>query len=142
MIPTSLEDQLVRDENEILHVYQDSEGYWTIGVGTCIDQRAGCGITREESRYLLRNRIAIAEQAVADRLPWTKDLAPIRRAVLENMAFNEGLAHLMDFHKMLTALAMGDYKTAAAEMLDSLWARQVGDRAKRLAKQMETGEWV
>ena len=140
--PTTLEEQLVRDEREVLHAYPDSEGYLTIGVGTCIDARAGCGITRDESRYLLRNRIAIAEQAVAEKLPWTNDLDPVRRAVLENMAFNEGIAHLLDFQKMLTALAARDYETAAAEMLDSLWAKEVGDRAHRLAKQMETGEWV
>jgi lysozyme len=40
---------------------------------------------------------------------------------------------------MLAALEQGDYETAAKEMLDSKWARQVGDRANRLAKMMEDG---
>ena len=146
MPPTNLEEQLVRDEGEVLHAYQDSEGYTTVGVGTCIDPRAGCGITREESRYLLNNRIQIAGNAIRIYLPWvlpvleTKD--PVRFAALVNMVFNMGIEHLLQFKNFLEALRAGDYKTAAAEMLDSLWARQVGERAKRLALQMETGNWV
>ena len=42
---------------------------------------------------------------------------------------------------MLAALEAGDYKTAAKEMLDSVWARQVKSRAKKLAQIMETGEY-
>lgn len=57
------------------------------------------------------------------------------------MHFNIGLARLKGFAKALAAIERGDYKTAAAEMLDSKWARQVGKRASELAKQMETGQW-
>jgi lysozyme len=34
----------------------------------------------------------------------------------------------------------GSYAIAAAAMLNSAWAAQVGARAQRLAKAMETGE--
>lgn len=140
--PTNLEEQLVRDEAEILHAYQDQEGYWTIGVGICIDARVGCGITREESRYLLANRIRNAEAQLRSHLPWTIALDEVRRAVLENMTFNEGIEHVLGFHKMLTAMQMADWKTAAAEGMDSLWAKQVGGRAHRLMLQLEHGTWV
>ena len=43
---------------------------------------------------------------------------------------------------MLNALQDGRYADAAKAMLDSKWAKQVGDRARRLAQQMESGEWV
>ncbi|MNG07498.1 hypothetical protein D3C84_908020 [compost metagenome] len=39
------------------------------------------------------------------------------------------------------SVEIGDYKSASVEMLNSTWARQVGSRAKRLSKQMLTGEW-
>jgi lysozyme len=41
---------------------------------------------------------------------------------------------------MLAALEAGDYAQAAVEMMDSRWARQVGSRAEKLKKMMETGE--
>jgi lysozyme len=55
------------------------------------------------------------------------------------MTFNLGWSALSRFHHFLEALHKGDYEEAANEMLASLWARQVGERAKRLATQMRTG---
>ena len=34
-----------------------------------------------------------------------------------------------------------NYATAAKELLDSRWAKQVGNRAKEVAEQLRTGEW-
>jgi lysozyme len=140
--PTNLIDQLVRDEGEILHEFKDSRGFSTIGSGICIDLRAGCGITHEENLYLLNNRAEKARAAVRTQLPWSLKLDEVRRAVFEAMAFNMGIEHLLEFRHLLTAASMGDFKTAAAAGLDSLWAKEVGDRAHRLMKQLETGEWV
>jgi len=42
---------------------------------------------------------------------------------------------------MHEALKAQNYATAAAEMLDSRWAKQVKGRAKELAEQMRTGKW-
>ena len=57
------------------------------------------------------------------------------------MCFNLGIGRLLNFRNFLSALQSGDHKAAAAEMLDSLWAKQVGARAQRLALQIETGTW-
>jgi hypothetical protein len=40
---------------------------------------------------------------------------------------------------MLKACELKNYTLASQEMLTSLWARQVGNRAKTLAKIMEKG---
>ena len=58
---------------------------------------------------------------------------PAQRA-LANMAFNLGVPRLSQFKNMLSALEKGDYNVAAKEALDSNWAKQVGDRANRIAK--------
>jgi hypothetical protein len=55
-----------------------------------------------------------------------------------NMTFNLG-DRLLGFRKALAAVQAGDWSTAAAEMLDSQWAAQVGPRAQRLAEAMRTG---
>ena len=50
----------------------------------------------------------------------------------------------MRFQGFVTAihyLSVKDYVNSAAAFLDSVWAKQTGDRAIRLARQLETGEW-
>jgi len=46
---------------------------------------------------------------------------------------------LLSFTEMLSALESGDYAEAAAQMLASRWASQVGNRAVELAYMMENG---
>lgn len=136
---------LERDEGFVPHAYIDSEGYLTIGIGTLIDKRRGGGITHDEAVYLLRNRLA-AKIADLDReLPWWRMLSPARQRVLANLAYNLGIGTrtppkgLLAFRNTLAAVERGDYEAASRGLLDSLWAKQVGDRAKRLAEQMRAG---
>ena len=136
---TSLRAQLYRDEGVRLKPYKDSEGLLTIGVGRCLDR---VGITMGESELMLDNDISRTTADVITHIPWSYELDEIRRAVLVNMAFNVGIAGLLKFERMLAALKARGYETAAKEMLDSKWRKQVGVRAERLAKQMVTGEWV
>jgi lysozyme len=63
----------------------------------------------------------------------------IRMRVLANMCFNLGIGKLLGFKNALGAMQRGSYAIAAAAMLNSAWAAQVGARAQRLAKAMETG---
>jgi len=134
----SLVEQLVRDEELRLKPYRDSVGKLTIGVGRNLDD---VGVTQAEALALLANDIQNARSHLEQYLPWAGGLDEVREAALVNMCFNMGIGALMNFHKFLAALQAGDYKTAAAEMLDSLWAKQVGIRAQRLALQIETGFW-
>lgn len=110
----------------------------TIGYGRNIEER---GISEDESEYLLNNDIRLSELELTKAFPWFGNLTAERQAVLINMHFNMGLTRLKGFIKALPAIERGDYKTAAAEMLDSVWARRAGNRANELAKQMETGQW-
>lgn len=140
-----MKDQLTRllrgDEGEVLHAYQDHLGYWTIGVGILIDKRKGGGITPEESAYLLANRIREKEGELDKRIPWWRNLDDARRGVLLAMAFQLGTDGLLAFKNTLAMVKSGDYIGAAGGMLNSLWAKQTPERAKRMAEQMRTGEW-
>ena len=135
-----LNTQLVRDEGMVLNAYQDTRGFWTIGIGRMIDIRRGGGITVEEARYLLSHDIVKAKLLVDQAFPWAKDLDEARYGALINMAFNLGV-RLVQFKKALAALSVKDYNFAAAEFGNSLWAKQVGARATRLCKQLKTGVW-
>ena len=135
----TLRDQILRDEGCRLRPYKDSEGLLTIGVGRCLDRK---GISQTEADFLLGNDILEYTAAVNSNIPCAIRLDEARRGVLINMAFNLGIAGLMKFRKMLAAVEAGEWDRAAAEMMDSRWAGQVGERAHRLARQMQTGEWV
>lgn len=137
----NLVDQLRRDEGEVLHAYKDSLGYLTIGVGRLIDPAKGGGISHAESEMLLANDIAAKTIELNAKLPWIVEIDSTRRAALTNMAFNLGVDGLLKFGHTLALIRAGNWDMAADAMLNSLWAQQVGPRAKRLSEQIRTGEW-
>lgn len=139
---SELTKQLRADEGVVSHAYQDHLGYWTIGVGRLIDKRKGGGLRPFEIDYLLRNDIEDRINELTKRLPWFQNLDDARRGVLLNMSFQMGVDGLMQFRNTLEMIKQGDYDKAADGMLNSLWARQTPERAKRLSIQMRTGAWV
>ena len=144
-----LQEQLIRDEGVKLFVYDDANdnpvvpgytlvGHPTIGIGRALDTR---GITMAEALYLNNDDIKDVQNGLLDSLPWLANLDVVRFAALENMAFNLGVNGLLEFTETLAAIKQGNYDLAAEDMLQSEWAQQVGDRAKRLAEQIKTGVW-
>lgn len=137
-----LKAQLIRHEGFVSHAYKDNtpDQYLTIGVGRLIDERMGGGITEEEAGYLLSNDIRKAEDQAND-FTWYASLNDVRQNVIVELIFNLGLPRFKGFKKAIAAIQAQDFKTAAAELLDSRWAVQVGNRALRLAEMMRSGSW-
>jgi lysozyme len=131
--------QLERDEGIRTHPYTDTTGNLTIGVGRNLSVK---GLTPEEIEFLLLKDVHEVTIELEARLPWFQALDAARQGVIVNMAFNMGFSGLETFPKFLAAVAQGDWETAASEMLNSEWAKQVGVRANRLAVQMKSGVWV
>lgn len=136
MVHSKLKAQLRRHEGERLKPYKDTTGHLTIGVGRNLDD---VGISEDESEYLLENDVRRVEGELTRSVPCFSSLEDSRQRVLANMTFNLGVAKLLQFKKMLSAVEARNFDKAADEMLDSTWARQVGDRAVELAKQMREG---
>ncbi len=116
--------------------YQDSEGIWTIGYGTNLQELV---IDKKLGEEWLGIQVAIATRA-AKRFPEFEMLNSVRQAVFIEMIYNMGPSRVAGFRKMLGAIRDGDWEEAGIQMLDSKWARQVGRRARSLAKLMEAGE--
>lgn len=133
--------QLVRDEGEILHAYQDSLGFWTLGIGRLIDIRKGGGITHEEAGLFLLNDIKKHTDAVIQRLPWVFQLSEPRLGVLINMHFQLG-DNLFGFVNTLQLIKDKKYAEAAKAMLQSTWAKQTPARALRESEQMRLDRWM
>lgn len=134
--PATLRADLVRDEGIRLKPYRCTAGKLTIGVGRNLDD---VGISEDEAYLLLDHDIAACVADLDRALPWWGTLSEARQRALLNMRFNLGLSRLLGFKQMLTALQQGDYQTAAAQALDSQWAKQVGDRAQRIAALIREG---
>ena len=86
---------------------------------------------------LLNHDLQVVFAALDLHLPWWRNLDEVRQRVVANMCFNMGIGTLMTFHNTLGAMQRGSYSVAAAGMLASKWAQQVGMRARRLAYAME-----
>lgn len=140
---TSVERHAVRARLMVVEgvrrsAYQDSRGYWTIGVGRLIDDRVGGALSDDEIRVLLDNDIRAAEAALGV-YGWYATLDSVRRGCMVDMMFNLGPVRFRGFRKMEAAVARGAWDEAADEILASRYAEQVGDRARENARRMRTG---
>lgn len=124
-----LKTMLVRHEGLKKAPYRDSAGKLTIGVGRNLDDR---GVLDCEVALMLDNDIDEARKACLRIFPGFDGIDDNRQHALLDMAFNLGATRLAKFTKMIAAVQARDWKTAAKEMADSEWAKQVGDRALEL----------
>lgn len=147
-----LHGELIRDEGLRLSPYRDSEGYLSIGVGRCLDTNPltpeeiayighDCrsdSITTDQAMWLLDRGIGNVQRELDIYLPWVRALDEVRQRAFANLWFNLG-HRLLGFKHMLVAAVAHDWDLVARELLNSLWRKQVGDRALRLAHMLEIG---
>jgi len=119
-------------------MYKDSEGIETIGIGHNLRDKP---ISNAAIEQIFSDDLADVIDEVSQAFTWYNDLNEVRQAVILDMVFNMGLAGFKLFKNTIKLLANGEYDAASIEMLDSLWARQVGSRADTLSNMMRTGEW-
>ena len=127
-------EQLLVDEGLRLKPYRCTAGKLTIGVGRNLEDK---GISAAEALGLLDNDIDEFWKELTSLLPWVLTAPEAVQEVLLNMAFNLGVPGLLKFKETLRLLQSGDYRRAAAAMLDSKWAKQVGLRAERLSHRVK-----
>ena len=134
----ALREQLKQHEGVRLKPYKCTAGRTTIGCGRNLDDK---GLTMEEVNYLLENDIKECindAEAVIGSQVW-EGLSEARKRVLVDMRFNLGAGGIRTFKNTLQAIREGRYDDASRGMLNSKWARQVGRRAKTLARMMLEG---
>tara|TARA_R110002020_G_scaffold49894_1_gene141655 strand:+ start:582 stop:1196 length:615 start_codon:yes stop_codon:yes gene_type:complete len=143
----SLEEMLTIHEGLRLYAYDDAtgkalrpgdtlSGNLTIGIGRNLTSG---GLTQREVSTLLKNDIQRATKK-AKKYKWFDGLNDVRKAVIVSLIFNMGT--IDSFKRMRAAIAVKDWETGSAELLDSRYARQVGDRALVLAGLLRSGSWL
>lgn len=123
MIET-LEQMLERHEGYRSTPYLDSVGVQTIGIGHNLHKP----LSRNAIMQILRDDIVDATNDCVHAFPWFAELSEPRQRAMINLCFNLGLPKLLKFTKFLAAMELGHYDTAADELMDSLWFKQVKSR--------------
>ena len=141
-----LRKELIQDEGCVLSIYEDHLGYKTVGVGHLIlpsdpewGKAVGTRITQTRADELLvkdfNNVLKECEENFHNNwIDWPEEV----KLIIANMAFNLGLPRLKKFQLMLKAINKEDYVTASKEGLDSKWADQVYNRARRLMDRLRS----
>lgn len=144
--------RLVVNEGMRLKPYKCPAGFKTIGIGrnletnpltpeekAFIGHNVDEGINAEQAFFLCRHDIAKVKAQLDQYLPWWRDLNTDRQFVMVDLCFNMGINKLLRFQKTLDSISTGFYIKAGEQLLQSLYAKQVGRRAERNAKCLQTG---
>lgn len=134
--PEKLRTSLKRHEGIKALPYKDSVGHLTIGVGHNLDAE---GLPPSIIEALLDWDLLHAVLLTDRLLPWARTLDDVRKRALTEMVFNLG-GRILGFREALAHAQAGRWDGAADAFLDSLWARQVGQRALTLTTMLRTGQ--
>ena len=139
--------QTLKDDEGIEYkIYADHLGYLTFGIGHLI--------RKEDPEFGEPIGTAVNEERVMDAFKKDVDNASNEcvvlygnkfhfwpdevQQILVNMMFNMGRPRLAKFINFREALEKKDWKLAAKEGRNSLWYKQVTNRAERLMKRLES----
>ena len=138
--------QLEIDEGVVHEIYLDHLGYATFGVGHLVrksdpeyGQPVGTKIPHHRVLEVFGRDLDVAIEeceALYGDTEWTNFPGEVQE-ILVNMMFNLGRTRLTKFKKMNKHLLHGDWAQAAVEGRDSLWYKQVTNRAERLMSRLE-----
>lgn len=150
MTPAGLR-RLADDEGTELSVYKDTKGIDTIGVGFNLEEpanqsifekiagfsvdeaRKGRAITRDVAHKLLDVTVRQAETDAKSLVKNWDKLSEEQRDAITNFVFNVGKTTASKFKDTFAAINRGDGPAAAQGLRRSLYAKQVGKRAQRVA---------
>ena len=138
-----LQEDLATDEGVVYEVYLDHLGLPTVGIGHLILEsdpeygaEVGTPVTEERVTELFQQDCEIVLADCQILYPDFDDLPEEAQLIIANMMFNMGRPRVSKFKGMKRGVDNRDWDTAADEMVDSGWYRQVTNRAERLVKRM------
>lgn len=138
-----LRKEIEIDEGVKYEVYLDHLGLPTCGIGHLIVEgdeehgaEVGTAVSEERVVELFDQDVQITIGECEKLYEGFSELPEEVQHILANMMFNMGRPRLSGFKKFNAAVADGDWESAAEEMIDSRWYRQVTNRADRLVTRM------
>jgi lysozyme len=111
-------------------VYKDTLDIDTIGYGFAIKDLE---LDEDICDMILDKKLNKLIKDVDNKFSFMDDIAVEAQDVVYEMCYQLGINGFSKFKKTIAYLRDEDYKMAAIEMLDSRWAKQTPNRAKRLS---------
>lgn len=114
------------------------KGHPTIGYGIALDVN---GISQAQALSLMHESEDDMWSQLVTAMPWAANLDPVRQCALLSMAYNLGIQGVLNFPNTMNCLRTGQWAGAVANLQQSRWWNQVGQRAQRIAQMFLTGQW-
>lgn len=145
---TLIENLIGKHEGRRAAVYQDSRGVLTIGCGWNLedgDSQDICDhfgldlnalkngtetLTEPQIDQVFSYQLSRTISEAMQLFPNFSTMPDTVQAVVCDMIFNLGIGGFSKFHRTVAALTAGNWKQAAIDAGESLWAQQVPNRAK------------
>jgi len=139
-----LREQLKIDEGVEYRVYNDHLGYKTLGIGHLVvpgdleyDAPVGPYVSEDRVNEIFDKDVITYIDETKKVFGNLEGMPEEAQQVLVNMCFNMGAPRLAKFKNFIRAIHDENWETASVEMLDSIWATQVGLRAIRLSERIK-----
>ena len=131
----NLIENIKESEGFVEHVYNDSLGIPTIGYGFAIKDLI---LDEDIAEEILLRKVKALALRVQNKFDWFNTAPDIIKEVVIEMCYQLGLGGFSKFKKTISYLEKENYLEASKEMLDSKWAKQTPNRAKKLSKIVES----
>ena len=138
-----LREELKVDEGVKYEIYLDHLGLPTFGIGHLVldsdvehGQEVGTAVSEDRVVEAFASDVDVVLKDCVTLYPDFETLPEEVQLIIANMMFNMGRPRLSKFKGMKRGVDARDWNTAADEMVDSAWYRQVTKRADRLVARM------
>jgi|ERR1700677_1013875 len=136
-----LEQRIIEHEGIKKSVYQDSMGFWTIGIGFLCDEKKNAGLSVDECMMILRSRLDKLDKQLS-QYNWYTVQDVVRKGVLQELAYNIGVTGLLEFKTFLAFMAARRCSEAALDLKNTKWATQVSqNRVNDMLKRIREGTY-
>jgi len=127
---SNLLDNIKSSEGFRSKVYQCTEGHDTIGYGFAIKDLV---LSRDICDTILEAKVSELKLRIQQKFPFISDLPDEVQNVVIEMCYQMGVSGFSKFKKTISLLESKEFLSASKEMLDSRWAKQTPNRAKKLS---------
>ena len=138
-----LREEIAYDEGSVNEIYLDHLGLPTFGIGHLVldsdpeyGQEVGTAVSQDRCNSAFDSDVQTVLSDCERLYPDFDDLPEEVQLIVANMMFNMGRPRLSKFKGMKRGVDSKDWNSAADEMVDSNWHKQVTKRADRLVARM------